>query len=156
MLSHLTIIWLASQTLFGRYLLGRLWAYGGQTWQGGAGWSQKRARENEILKFQSVAMETRKFSHTSGISLMVLNFSGWNLLCHSNVPAKNEQNLPYGFRETAPLATGWQPNQDEAWWRHAWRHSRAWRHRARRVARNVILTSDRSAPKSWACQIFNF
>ncbi len=35
-------------------------------------------------------------------------------------------------------------------------HARAWRHLARRVTRDVILTSHRSAPKSWAWQILNF
>ncbi len=59
-------------------------------------------------------METRKFSHTSGIGLMVLNFAGWILLCNNNLPTKNEQNPPHGFKDRAPLATGWQPNQDEA------------------------------------------
>ena len=34
--------------------------------------------------------------------------------------------------------------------------TRAWRHLARRVARDIIVTSDRSAPKSWASQIMNF
>ena len=35
-------------------------------------------------------------------------------------------------------------------------HARAWRHLARRVARDVMVTSDRSAPKSCAWQILNF
>ncbi len=62
--------------LFVCYLLGRLWAYGHQTWQGGREWSRKTPRENEILKFQTVAMETGKFSHGPGIDPMVLTFSG--------------------------------------------------------------------------------
>ena len=95
---YLTIIWVTSRTLFGRYLLGRLRTYGGQTWQGGGAWSRKKARENESLKFRTVAMEIGKFSHASGINLMVLKFSGSNILRHSNEPTKNEQNRPHSYR----------------------------------------------------------
>ena len=63
-----------SRYLFVRLLLGRLWTYAGQTWQGGPAGARKTPRENEILKFQMVAMETRKFSHGSDIGLIALNF----------------------------------------------------------------------------------
>ena len=63
-----------SRYVFVRLLLGRLWTYGCQTWQGGLGGARKTPRENEILKFQMVAMETRKFSHGPGIGPMMLNF----------------------------------------------------------------------------------
>ena len=43
--------------LFVRCLLGRLWAYGRQTWLEGRVRARKRARENKILTFQMVAME---------------------------------------------------------------------------------------------------
>ena len=59
--------------LFVRYLLRGLLTYGHQTRHGGRGWSRKTPRENEISKFQSVAMEMRKFSHSSDIGLIALN-----------------------------------------------------------------------------------
>ena len=61
--------------LFVRYLLGRLWAYGHQTRQGGWVQARKTPRENKILKLQAVAMEMTKLSHSSGIGPMVVNFS---------------------------------------------------------------------------------
>ena len=56
-----------------RYLLGHLLTYRHQTRQGGAGGARKTPRENEILNFQTVAMETRKFSHGPGIGPMMMN-----------------------------------------------------------------------------------
>ncbi len=134
--SYLTIIWVASRYLFVRYLLGRLWTCGHQTWQERWGGSWKRARENETLKFQLVAMEIAKFSHSSGICPMVLNFLWWDLFYHRNLPAKNEQNLPSGSRDRPSLATAWQPmvvalmKSCMMSLTRTWRH-RAWRHRAR-------------------------
>ncbi len=107
--AHLTIIWVASRTLFGRYLLGRLRTYGHQTWQGGPGGARKTPRENEILKFGTVAMEIKKFSHVLDNAPMMLNFLWWTLLHHTNLHAKNKQNLPCGFEDRASLATAWQP-----------------------------------------------
>ena len=57
--------------------------------------------ENGIWKFQSVAMEMRKFSHWAPICLMVLNFSMKGACGHNNVHAKNWQNLPHGFGDIA-------------------------------------------------------
>ncbi len=42
---------------------------------------------------------------------MVLIFLLGHLLCHRDLPAENERNLPRGFRDRAPLTTAWQPNQ---------------------------------------------
>ncbi len=52
-----------SRYVFVRILLGRLLVQGRQTWQGNQGRARKKSRDNEILKFQSVAMEIRKFCH---------------------------------------------------------------------------------------------
>ena len=69
-----------SVCLFVRELLRRLWVHGHQTWQGGRGQARKTPRENKILKFQLVAMETRKFSPGSDIGPMMLNLLLWDLL----------------------------------------------------------------------------
>ncbi len=63
-----------SRYVFVRLLLCRLWTYECQTWQGGPGGARKTPPENIILKFQMVAMETRKFSHGPAISPIMLNF----------------------------------------------------------------------------------
>ncbi len=63
-----------SRYVFVRLLLGRLWTYGCQTGQGGPDGARKTPCKIEILKFQMVAMETRKFSHGPGIGRIVLNF----------------------------------------------------------------------------------
>ncbi len=60
---HLTKIWEMSRYVFVRLLLSHLRTYGSQIWQGCRGGAQKKSRENEILKFQSVAMEISKFCH---------------------------------------------------------------------------------------------
>ena len=57
--------------------------------------------ENGIWKFQSVAMEMRKFSHRAAIGLMVLNFCMEGLCGHNNLYAKNRQNLPHGCGDSA-------------------------------------------------------
>ena len=50
-------------------------------------------------------MENRKFSYGPGNDAMVLIFL-WQYLAHdTNFLAKNEQNLPLGFRDRPPLAT---------------------------------------------------
>ncbi len=91
--------------LFVCYLRGRLWVYGHQTRQGGSGGARKTPRENEILKFGTVAMEIRKFSHGLDNAPMMLNFLWRGPLGPTYLHAKNKQNLPRGFRDRAPLAT---------------------------------------------------
>ncbi len=85
-------------------------------------------------------METRKFSHGPGIGLIVPNLLWYNLLPHSDFPAENEWNLPRGFRDR-PIATGtatrFRPRLSWALWCPWWRPARAWRPRARDVARDV-------------------
>ncbi len=123
--------------LFVCYLLGRLGAYGHQTWQGGSEGARKTPRENEIWKFQSVAMEIRKFSHGSDIGLIALNLVWYNLIPHSNFPAKNERNLPSGSRDR-PIATGMATRfRLRLSWTLGRPRARAWRPRARDVARDV-------------------
>ena len=60
---------------------------------GARGWP----RENGILKFQIVSMETGKFSHASLIGSIGLNFRMCIRLDHINLPAKNEEDWPSRF-----------------------------------------------------------
>ena len=83
-----------SVCLFVPYLLRRLRAHGRQTWQGHRGGSRKTARENEIKKFKSVAMEIRKFSHSLGIGPIVLQ--------------KMSKIYHVVLKIGPPLATAWQ------------------------------------------------
>ena len=49
-----------SRNLFVRYLLGRLWTYGHQTWQGGQGQARKKPRGTRFHGNHHVAMATKK------------------------------------------------------------------------------------------------
>ncbi len=126
---NLTIIWVVSVALFVCYLLCRLRTYRHQTQQGVPGWSRKTPRENEILKFQTVAMETRNFSHSPGIGPMVLNFAGWSLLCHRGLSAKNQRNLPCGFWDSPRpgIHCRYCGNQDNIRWHDVGRQLQGWR-----------------------------
>ncbi len=64
------------------------------------------SRENEILeKSKSVAMVMEKPSKSTGIGLIVMIFVKSTWLIHKNLHAKNQGNLPHGFRDR-PIAMG--------------------------------------------------
>ena len=90
-------------------------------------------------------MVMKKPSKSWDIDLMVMGFGVWSLLKHTNLPAKNERNLPYSFGDR-PLATAWQPELDwgsgeidhaSYFTRTSWRHAKGphdvttsmWRHK---------------------------
>ncbi len=103
---HLTKIWEMSRYVFVRLLLGHLWTYGRQTWQGGRGWARKKSGKVRFYGNLFVAMLTRKFSHGQDIGARAPIFCMSCNLHLSNLLAKNEQNLPCSSGDRSPTVYG--------------------------------------------------